>query len=230
MLLKSGGELFYSVGGAWVVSQEKFFKNKIVNYLKLKSSYGELGNNGTDGYFPYMMSFATGWNQLGQTGVLLGGARDYFLTWEKTASLNAGAEIGFLKNRITVNVDYFNKRSIDLIYAKPLPGSTGNTSITTNVGALRNYGWEFDISSLNISSDKFQWRTSLNLTFEKNRITKLTQESFINGTKRWEVGSSLYDFFLVEWAGVDTKTGMGTWWYDKKDAQGNVTREKNYRL
>lgn len=71
------------------------------------------------------------------------------------------------KNRITVNVDYFNKRSIDLIYAKPLPGSTGNTSITTNVGALRNYGWEFDISSLNISSDKFQWRTSLNLTFEK---------------------------------------------------------------
>lgn len=217
---------FYSVGGAWVVSQEKFFKNKIVNYLKLKSSYGELGNNGTDGYFPYMMSFATGWNQLGQTGVLLGGARDYFLTWEKTASLNAGAEIGFLKNRITVNVDYFNKRSIDLIYAKPLPGSTGNTSITTNVGALRNYGWEFDISSLNISSDKFQWRTSLNLTFEKNRITKLTQESFINGTKRWEVGSSLYDFFLVEWAGVDTKTGMGTWWYDKKDAQGNVTREK----
>lgn len=158
---------FYSVGGAWVVSQEKFFKNKIVNYLKLKSSYGELGNNGTDGYFPYVMSFATGWNQLGQTGVLLGGARDYFLTWEKTASLNAGAEIGFLKNRITVNVDYFNKRSIDLIYAKPLPGSTGNTSITTNVGALRNYGWEFDISSLNISSDKFQWRTSLNLTFEK---------------------------------------------------------------
>lgn len=88
---------FYSVGGAWVVSQEKFFKNKIVNYLKLKSSYGELGNNGTDGYFPYVMSFATGWNQLGQTGVLLGGARDYFLTWEKTASLNAGAEIGFLK-------------------------------------------------------------------------------------------------------------------------------------
>jgi TonB-linked SusC/RagA family outer membrane protein len=190
---------FYSVGGAWVVSQENFFKNKIVNYLKLKSSYGELGNNGTDGYFPYMMSFATGWNQLGQTGVLLGGARDYFLTWEKTASLNAGAEMGFLKNRITVNVDYFNKRSIDLIYAKPLPGSTGNTSITTNVGALRNSGWEFDISSLNISSDKFQWRTSLNLTFEKNKITKLTQESFINGTKRWEVGSSLYDFFLVEW-------------------------------
>lgn len=78
-----------------------------------------------------------------------------------------------------------------------LYGYTGNTSITTNVGALRNYGWEFDISSLNISSDKFQWRTSLNLTFEKNRITKLTQESFINGTKRWEVGSSLYDFFWL---------------------------------
>jgi hypothetical protein len=101
----------------------------------------------------------------------------------------------------------------------------GNTSITTNVGSLRNYGWEFDISSLNISSDKLQWSTSLNLTFEKNKITELTQESFINGTKRWEVGSSLYDFFLVQWAGVDAKTGMGTWWYDKKDTQGGVTRK-----
>lgn len=217
---------FYSVGGAWVVSREDFFKNETFNYFKLKSSYGELGNNRTSGYFPYIMSFSTGWNQLGQTGVLLGGARDYFLTWEKTASFNAGAEMGFFKSRITANVDYFNKRSIDLIYAKPLPGSTGNTSITTNVGALRNYGWEFDISSLNISTNRFQWRTGINFTFEKNKITELTQKSFISGTKRWEVGTSLYDFFLAEWAGVDPKTGMGTWWYDKKDTQGNVTREK----
>lgn len=216
---------FYSVGGAWVVSNENFFQNDVMNHLKLKASYGELGNNATSSYFPYLSVYNTGWNQLDQTGILLGGARDYFLTWEKTASFNAGAELGFFNNRITADVDYFNKESIDLIYAKPLPGSTGNTSITTNVGALRNYGWEFSINSLNFDTDKFTWRTNLNMTFEKNEITELTQDSFINGTKRWEVGRSLYDFFLAEWAGVDPQTGMGTWYHTVTDANGNETRE-----
>lgn len=223
---------FFSVGGAWVVSQENFFQNNVMNYLKLKSSYGELGNNATASYFPYLAVYNTGWNNLDQTGIILGGARDYFLTWEKTASFNAGAEMGFFNNRITADVDYFNKESIDLIYAKPLPGSTGNTSITTNVGALRNYGWEVNLNTLNVDTEKFSWRSNLNVTFEKNEITELTQESFINGTKRWEVGRSLFDFFLVEWAGVDPQTGMGTWYYDKENADGTVTREvtSNYNL
>lgn len=215
---------FYSVGGAWVVSQENFFKNDIVNNFKLKASYGELGNNATASYFPYLETYATGWNQLDQTGIILGGARDYFLTWEKTASSNFGAELGFFNNRITAEIDYFDKKSIDLIYAKPLPGSTGNTSITTNVGSLRNYGWEFNVNTRNVSTEKFSWTSNLNLTFENNEITELTQKSFINGTKRWEVGRSLFDFFLVEWAGVDPTTGMGTWYVNETDSNGNVTR------
>lgn len=140
---------------------------------------------------------------------------------------NVGVEFGFFNNRISGNVEYFNKASIDLIYAKPLPGSTGNTSITTNIGAIRNYGWEIELSSTNIRKSNFEWKTSLNLSFIKNEITKLTQESFVNGTKRWAVGQSLYDFHLVEWAGVDPNTGMGMWWYDKVDPNtGAVTREK----
>ncbi|AZI66781.1 SusC/RagA family TonB-linked outer membrane protein [Kaistella daneshvariae] len=215
---------FYSVGAAWVVSQESFFQNDIMNNFKLKGSYGELGNNATASYFPYLETYATGWNQLDQTGIILGGARDYFLTWEKTASTNFGAELGFFNNRITAEVDYFNKESIDLIYAKPLPGSTGNTSITTNVGSLRNYGWEFNVNTRNITTQNFSWTSNFNLTLENNEITELTQKSFINGTKRWEVGRSLFDFFLVEWAGVDPTTGMGTWYVNQTDANGNVTR------
>lgn len=216
---------FYSVGGAWVVSNENFFQNNVMNYFKLKGSYGELGNNATSSYFPYLAVYNTGWNQLDQTGILLGGARDYFLTWEKTASTNFGAEMGFFNNRIRLDVDYFDKKSIDLIYAKPLPGSTGNTSITTNVGALRNYGWEFNLNTVNINTEKFSWKSNLNLSFENNEITELTQDSFINGTKRWEVGRSLYDFFMVEWAGVDPETGMGTWYYNKENEDGTISRE-----
>ncbi len=223
---------YYSVGGAYILSAEDFFKNDIVNYLKFKGSYGELGNNktqnsdGSQNYFPYMMQYDTGWNQLGATGILLLGPVDYNLRWEKTAATNVGVEFGLFNNRITGNVEYWNKKSVDLIYNKPLPISTGNSSIITNVGAIRNYGVDIDLTSVNIAGGNIEWRTNLNLSFAKNKITELTQKSFINGNKRWEVGKSIYDFFVPEWAGVDSQTGMGTWWYNKKDANGNVTRDK----
>lgn len=223
---------FFAVGGAWVISKENFMQDSFVNYLKLKGSYGELGNNMTTSYFPYLEVYDTGWNQLDQTGILLGNAVDYNLTWEKTATSNVGLEFGMFNNRITGNVEYFNRESIDLIYGKPLPGSTGNTSITTNVGALRNHGVEFDVSSLNIKKENFQWRTSLNMSFVKNEFTELTQKSVISGTKRWAVGQSLYDFYLVEWAGVNPDNGKSLYWFDKQDANGNITREttEDYNL
>jgi TonB-linked SusC/RagA family outer membrane protein len=141
---------FYAVGGSWLVSEESFLKdNPVVSELKLRASYGELGNNrtlysdGTDNRFPYVPLFITGWNELGNTGVVLGQAVDPFLTWEKTASTDFGIDFGLFNNRITGTVDYYNKKSIDLINNVPVPGSTGNTSITTNTGSLKNYGWSF---------------------------------------------------------------------------------------
>ncbi|AZA77506.1 SusC/RagA family TonB-linked outer membrane protein [Chryseobacterium sp. G0186] len=230
---------FYSVGGSWVVSKEEFFKNDIFNYLKLRGSYGELGNNkilnsdDTQNYFPYLSLYEVGWNQLGQTGVLLGNVVDHNLSWEKTASTNVGLDFGFFNNRITGTVEYFNKKSIDLIYSKPIPESTGFSTITTNVGSLRNYGWEFLINSTNFKNEKFVWTTSLNFSFIKNRITEMTQESFINGTKRWMVGKSAFDFYLPVWAGVDSADGMGMWYLYEKDGNGNVintTTTKDYNL
>jgi len=218
---------FYSVGGAWLISKEKFLEgNPVLNYLKLSASYGELGNNRGIGYFPYLSLFETGYNELTQTGVVLGAVSDPLLSWEKAASLNASLDFGFLNNRINGSISYFEKESIDLIYNKPLPGSTGNTSITTNVGSLKNSGIEFELRTLNIEKDKFQWSTSLNVTATKNEITELTQESFINGTKRWEVGTSLYEFFVREYAGVDSSNGKALWFKDELDAENEPTGTK----
>lgn len=230
---------FYSVGGSWVVSKEDFFKNDIFNYLKLRGSYGELGNNkilysnGSQNYFPYLSLYEVGWNQLGQTGVILGNVVDRNLSWEKTASTNVGLDFGFFNNRITGTVEYFNKKSIDLIYAQPIPESTGFSTITTNVGSLRNYGWEFLINSTNFKNEKFVWTTSLNFSLIKNKITEMTQDSFINGTKRWAVGRSAFDFYLPVWAGVDSADGMGMWYLYEKDNNGNIintTTTKDYTL
>lgn len=220
---------FFSVGGSWVISRENFLKDsKVINNLKLRGSYGELGNNqvqdanGNALYFPYLQSYITGYNQLDQTGVVLGSIRDANLSWEKTAASNIGLDFGLFNNRLSGSVEYFSKESIDLIYAKPVPGSTGNTSMTTNVGAIKNYGWEVNLNSVNIQSEKFSWRTNLNLSFIKNKLTELTQESYITGTKRWEVGRSIYDFYIPVWAGVDPADGMGMWRTRTVDALGNV--------
>lgn len=220
---------FFSVGGSWVISNENFLRDsRVVNNLKLRASYGELGNNqildanGDPSYFPYMSSYNTGWNQLSQTGVLLGGVADPRLTWEKTASSNYGIDFGLFNNRITGNVEYFVKKSVDLIYSKPLSPSTGNTEITTNVGGLKNYGWEVSLNTVNIDTPNFQWKSNINLSFIKSKITELTQESFLNGTKRWEVGRSIYDFYLPVWVGVDSNTGMGLWQTTSVDKDGNT--------
>ena len=218
---------FYAVGASWVISDEEFLRNnQAISFLKLKSSYGELGNNQGIGYFPYLQLFNTGWNELDNTGVLIGGVTDPFLTWETTASFNAGLDFGFFNNRLEGLVEYYNKESVDLIYDQPLPISTGNESITTNVGSIRNYGWEFTLNSRIITGADFNWSAGLNFSMDENEITELTQESFINGSKRWEEGKSLYDFYIQEWAGVDPEDGYGMWYTDVLDDNGNPTGER----
>jgi len=224
---------FFSVGGSLIISKENFLKDSsVLNFLKLKGSYGELGNNRGIGYFPYLSLFETGYNELDQTGVVLGSVSDPLLSWEKTSSINVGIDFGLFNNRINGSVEYFEKESIDLLYDKPLPGSTGNTSITTNVGALKNSGIEINLNTINISKANFEWSTNLNLSFVKNEITELTQESFINGTKRWQVGTSLYEFFIQEYRGVDPATGEALWSIDELDANneptGNRLTTNNY--
>jgi TonB-linked SusC/RagA family outer membrane protein len=232
---------FFSIGGSWLISQENFLAdNSIISNLKLRGSYGELGNNKTlysddtstdtngslDNYFPYLQLFESGWNELSNTGVVLGGAIDRLLTWEKTSSTDIGIDFGFFNDRLFGSVDYYNKKSIDLIYNKPLPGSTGNTKVTTNVGGLRNYGWEVSLNSKNVKTSNFDWTTGVNFSFNNNEVTELTQESFIKGNKKWEVGRSLYDYFIRDWAGVDPETGYGTWYKDVLGADGKPTGER----
>ena len=218
---------FFSVGGSWVISDENFLSDvNFLSYLKLKASYGELGNNRGIGYFPYVQAFETGFNQGSNTGVILGGVVDPMLTWETTAMTNIGLDFAFLRNRIEGSVEYYDKESVDLIYDSPLAPSTGNTEIRTNVGSISNYGLEFTLRTRNIVTNDFTWSTGLNFSLDNNEITELTQESFINGSKRWEEGRSLYEFYIQEYAGVDPSDGYAMWYKDVLDAEGEPTGER----
>ena len=85
---------------------------------------------------------------------------------------------------------------------------------------------EFSISSNNIQKQDFEWTTSLNFSFDKNEITELTQDGFISGTKRWEVGKSLYEFYIQEFAGVNPDNGYAMWYKDILDDEGEPTGEQ----
>jgi len=218
---------FFSAGGSWVLSNEEWLTDvNWISYLKLRGSYGELGNNRGIGYFPYLQLFETGWNQLDNTGVLLGGVADPNLTWEKNAQTNVGIDFSLFSRRLSATVDYYVKKSVDLIYDQPLAPSTGNESIKTNVGEIKNSGIEVSLNGLIFDNPNFTWNSSLNFSFDKNEITELTQESFISGTKRWEVGRSLFDFYIQEYAGVNPANGYAMWYKDVLDADGEPTGEK----
>ncbi|KIX21970.1 hypothetical protein SY27_04630 [Flavobacterium sp. 316] len=224
---------FYSVGGSWIISREAFLnESKFVNYLKLRASYGELGNSnlGTN-YFPYQSLYSTGWNNEGNPGLLLSGLADINIKWEKTASTSIGLDYGILNNRITGSIDYYNKKSIDLILNKPLATSLGVQDITTNIGSVKNSGFEFVINTKNISTDNFVWNTSLNLSKNTNEILSLVDENGIDrGSKRWEVGRSIFDFYIAEWAGVDPADGKAMWYEDVLDVNGNVVGQQTTKV
>ncbi|WP_083253313.1 SusC/RagA family TonB-linked outer membrane protein [Flavivirga aquatica] len=223
---------FLAGGASWVVSKEVFLsKNNTLTFLKLRASYGELGNNRTTSRFPFQSIFQTGFVNQENPGVLLEGISDADLRWEKVESLNIGTDFELFDGVISGTVEYYNKESVDLILEKPKPSSLGVNKVLTNIGSIRNYGWETSLRSINFNTNDFTWTTGINFSLNKNKWTKLPQEETLVGSKRYIVGGSIFDFFIREWAGVDSTDGRGMWYMDVIDTDGNISDKattKNY--
>ena len=217
---------FFSVGGSWILSDEGFLSSvDQISLLKIRSSYGELGNNQGIGYFPYLEGYDTGWSNGDNSGVLQGGVVDPNIKWEKTGLFNVALDYGFLNNRITGTIEYYNKKSIDLLFDKPLAPSLGDPSIFTNVGTVKNTGWEFMVNTINMDKADFYWTSSFNISANKNEILKLPQDEIIKDTKKWMVGKSIYDFFIREYAGVNPANGNAMWYMDADDGSKVLTED-----
>jgi len=228
---------FWSVGAAWNIGNEPFMLpvNRTLNALKLRISYGTSGNKSLEGYFPYMGTYVTGNNILGNLGSTVNTLENNNLKWEKNAQLDVGLDYALLGNRISGSFTYYDRKSIDLLMSRPLPLSAGITSYNDNVGALRNNGVEVDLKGLILTEGNLKWDATLNLTFQKNRITDLPEEQkdgFQGSNHKWRgIGHSIYSWYLPEFAGVDPDNGRPMWYKDIEDANGNVTgRETTYTV
>ena len=214
---------FWSAGASWRLSEEEFLKS--VNWLSsltLKASYGASGNDALTGYYNYLALYTIK-NNLGNGGIITSRLPTPDLRWESNLVLNLGTDFGFFKNRLYGTVNYYIRTSKDLLYGRPMAGSTGFTSISANIGKLRNSGVEVELNAVPVSNKDWRWQVGINFAHNKNEILELPQKEIISGTKRLAVGGSIYDFFIREWAGVDPNTGNPLWYKTTADGKKETT-------
>lgn len=217
---------FWSVGASWRASHEEFLKNKEwLSNLTFRASYGAQGNDNLGGYYAYKALYSI-YNNQGKPGVTPSRLATPELKWETNLNMNLGVDIAVLENRLSATVEFFNRRSKDLLFSMPMPFSSGFSSISKNIGAVKNVGWEFTVSGTPIKTADWTWDISINATTVKNKITKLPQSEIWSGSKKMVVGGSFYDFYLTEWAGINQENGKPQWW--KIDADGNRAKTEVY--
>jgi len=226
---------FFSAGASWLVSEEDFIKNTPwVNYLKLRTSYGSVGNDrlldadGYETYYNYKSYYNLNNNNASEGGLLLGTLATPNLRWETNYTTDIALEYGLFKNRLRGTLEVFDRRSSDLLFNVPLPISSGVATIAQNVGSMYNKGIEIEVGGDIVKSKNFTWATNINWTTVKNRITKMPegQPTIVDGTKKLEVGHSRYDFWLRKYAGVDPSDGSALYVRDPNIAVGNAAQSR----
>ena len=225
---------FWSVGAAWLLNQENWFDAPWVNMLKLKASYGSQGNDNI-GYYLYTDTYSIE-NNNGEIAVLFGQKGNPNITWETNTNLNIGTEFGFWNNRLSGSVDFFNRKTSDMLFAFSVPSSLGYSSYYANVGDMVNRGVEVELNADLIRTKNVLWSFNLNLTHVKNEVTYLAPEhksttvegykGYIGGSYFVGEGLPLYTYYLRSYAGVDPETGASLWYKDVKGDDGKITRTK----
>lgn len=224
---------FPSFSGGWRISNEDFFKDvKVVNDLKLRVGWGEVGN-GQVGPFSHFGLVNPGAPYVVAGAVVPGSNSTTIestnLKWETTQQTNIGIDVSILKNRLTIVSDYYIKKTNEMLLNKRIPSSTGYTTALLNVGAMENSGFEFAVSSKNLVED-LKWNTDFNISFNKSKITSLPGGSIqlgqLNNDGRGLVsiakeGEPLGTFYGYISEGVDPATGNIK--YKDLDASGNLS-------
>ncbi|MDY7394426.1 SusC/RagA family TonB-linked outer membrane protein [Aureibaculum sp. 2210JD6-5] len=225
---------FWSLGGSWSIDKENFISDvSWINQLKLRASYGELGNSRilkevnnvfVADYYPAQATFALDNNNQNEPGIIRSSLGAPDLEWETSANFDVALEFG-LFNRIRGSVEYYNKESQNLIFNVPVAFSDGADSKLQNIGTLFNRGIEVSLSADIVKSENFSWNININAATIQNEFTELPQGEIINGTKKLQVGKGLFDYWLRDWYGVDPSDGAGLFVAD--DPTGSNVRTVN---
>ena len=252
---------FWSVGAAWLINKEKFMENvSWVNELKAKFSIGSQGNDNIVASDDYLNSYrytdvfriinsggnvSTSFNQKGTKDI----------TWETNTNINAGIEFQLFK-KLSGSLEFFYRKTTDMLYSFAVAPSNGYASYYDNVGDLYNTGFELELNYNILRTKNINWDVRLNVSTLKNRISKLDDdkktnvvygtdfkpyEGYNSGSFYISEGTSMYSWYMKDYAGVDPETGKSLWYYNvyeqhqvvvdgvpQVDADGNPIKEDSW--
>ncbi|WP_289054617.1 SusC/RagA family TonB-linked outer membrane protein [Carboxylicivirga marina] len=210
---------FYSVGASWRIDQESFMQSvEWLDHLKLRGSYGQVGNDNLGDFFlsqpRYGLTSNAGnpaiyWSEIGNAA----------LQWETVGSFDVALEFILFNNFLDGSIEYYKKTSTDLLYDLPIPLSNGLNTVPSNVADLYNSGVELGLTGHLINNGVFKWDMTVQASTFKNEITSIP-DPFVNGSKRWAEGRSIYDFYILQTAGVDPANGDQLFWMYEIDDNG----------
>ena len=222
---------FWSASAAWLINRESWFRADWVDMLKLKASVGSQGNDNISNYLyvDYYSIEPSGEDM----SIVFSQKGNELITWETNTNINAGVDFELFRGRLGGTVEYFNRKTSDMLFWFSVAPSMGYSGYYANVGDMRNSGFEIDLHGTPIQTKNFRWNLTLNMSHYKNKVTKLASErknatvegydGYIDGNKFVGEGLSYYTWYIPKYAGVDQETGLSMWYKDVKDAKGNVT-------
>ena len=220
---------FWSFGGAWIISKEKWFNAPWVDELKFKASYGEQGNDNIGNYlYTDTYSIVPAGTGAGVSVASTKGNKE--ITWEKNGNFNTGFEFSFFRGRLSGSIEYFYRRTSDMLAFFALPASSGWSGYYDNIGNMQNMGVEVELDGTPIRTKDFEWGLNVNFTAYKNKITSIADENkttVVEGSEGYQSGSyyygeglPLYTFYMPKYAGVNEK---GQSLFYKTDDEGKIT-------
>lgn len=210
-----------SVSLGWRASEESFIKENLpwIDEMKLRGSVGWSSKDGNSSYYGAQATYVLAdRNYGGHNYLMMSQPGNVDLRWEKTITYDLGLDLSVLKNRLDITVDYFYKKTTDMLFGSDLPGYTGYEKQNQNIADMMNAGIEFKIISTNIKTRDFVWQSILNISHNTNKILKLNfkgqQINQLNSSdKYYAEGHPAAQWYLHEWAGVDPETGNPLWRY-----------------
>ncbi len=221
---------FWSAGASWRISQEPFLKDiGWINNITLKASYGIQGNDNLGSFYAwqslYNMNYPNGTN----SGAVIGSIENQDVTWEKNGNLNIGLEFRLL-DRISGTIEWYDRRTEDLLLETPMAISLGFPGYYDNVGSISNSGFDITVGADVISTKDIRWNVTLIGSTLRNRVIKLTDngEDIVDGVYLIREGEEINSFYMAKSAGVDPATGEQLYWAYEKDAEGNMIPGSEY--
>ena len=228
---------FWSLGAGWLINHEPWFTASWVDMLKLKASIGSQGNdNIPNGLYEDMYEVSNSNDQVA-VGFLRKGNEN--ITWETNTNFNIGTDFEFLEGKISGGLEYFYRKTSDMLFLFTVPPSIGYSGYYDNIGDMRNSGIEISLNFNPVRTRNVNWNIYANLTHYRNKITMLPSQKktstidghggFASGNRFIGEGLALNTFLLPKYAGVEQETGLPMWFknIEQKDEKGNVIKDEN---